>query len=314
MKLNEYFSWANDLGNREIGIEVEVEGNYLPDHINGWNIKGDGSLRGNGLEYILPQPVGRNVYEKRINLLYDTFHKPPFSINPSDRCGVHIHLNCRELEFEQIFNFIVLYLICEDLLMHWCGDEREGNSFCLRAKDAEWLIYQLINDKKNHSFNYSTNMETFKYASINIAALRRYGSLEFRGLGTPITAKPIINWINILLALKDYAISCERSSDLISDVCIKTPKTYLREIIGNDLFNVIKCPNMAEMLIEGARRIQALAYTPLGKYKKKERLQGNLLMVNGSWDALPTNWTTILQQEEELERQARLVEEINEDI
>ena len=271
MRLGDYFSWRNDLAHREIGIEVEMEGPYLPSEIRGWSVKGDGSLRGNGLEYILPNPVSRNLFEERISRLYDAFLSQPHQIDPSDRCGVHIHLNCRDLEIDEIFNFITLYLVVEDVLMHWCGDNREGNLFCLRARDAEWMIRMLIQDKKYGIFDTVTHNETFKYGSLNLAALARYGSLEFRGLETPKTPHRIITWIKLLLALKDYAIATRHSSDLISGVCIKTPRVFLTEILGKELFDEIKCRNISDMMVEGARRVQALAYIPLGKIPKKER-------------------------------------------
>src|SRR3546814_10629127 len=38
--------------NGEVGVEIEMEGDYLPVHVDGWRAEPDGSLRGNSMECV----------------------------------------------------------------------------------------------------------------------------------------------------------------------------------------------------------------------------------------------------------------------
>ena len=251
----------------EIGIEVELEGQGLKVAVNGWLTEGDGSLRNYGVEFILREPLSKKDAYIRLDGLYKSLKKNSI-LNISDRCAVHIHVNCQNMEIKQVFNYISLYLILEDLILSWCGEEREGNLFCLRAKDAEWLIYSLIGDKKNWGvFETVTNRNSFKYASINVASIRYYGSLEFRALPTPISAKPIKDYISLLLRIKRKALEVGDAKDFISECSARGEREWVKGILGPH-FNMLKCMGMDEKIMAGVRRTQALIYTPLKKIKK----------------------------------------------
>jgi len=271
----------------EIGLEIEMEGEGLFDHkCSGWSNDMDGSLRGHGVEFILNGPLSEEGAYKKLDSLYKMLKKHT-KITPSDRCGVHIHINCQHMEIEQVFNYITLYLILEDLILSWCGEDREGNLFCLRARDAEWLVYSLIDDKKNSGiFNIVTNRNTFKYGTINVAAIRYYGSLEFRSLRTPKTSQLIKDYISLLLRIKSKALEVKDASEFISDCSAKGEIEWAKKILGPH-FDMLKNKNMNEKIMEGVRRIQTLAYTPLKKIKdvpkRKRQIQredGELVRVN----------------------------------
>src|SRR5574341_1811147 len=106
MKIMEWFKYPNDLGiHQEIGIEVETEGNFLPNVVPSWNIKHDGSLRGNSKEYVLKAPCSRIKAKEKLDLLYDALKVN--GIDDSKRCGVHIHLNVRNNTIEETFNIVI---------------------------------------------------------------------------------------------------------------------------------------------------------------------------------------------------------------
>ena len=133
----------------EIGIEVEMEGSYLGgEKIKGWLREGDGSLRGHSVEFILNSPLSEKKAYIKLDALYKSL-KNNSHMDPSNRCAVHIHINCQNMEIKEVYNYISLYLILEDVILSWCGEEREGNLFCLRAKDAEWLMLQTIRVKNS---------------------------------------------------------------------------------------------------------------------------------------------------------------------
>ncbi len=254
----------------ELGIEIEMEGEGLYDvNCKNWVIDGDGSLRGHGAEYVLNGPMTKQGAFDSVDVLYKQLEKRA-NIAPSDRCGVHIHINCQHMDIKKVFNYITLYLIFEDLLLSWCGEDREGNLFCLRAKDAEWLLVSLIEDKKSFGKFYKTGHKgTFKYSAMNVAALTYYGSLEFRSLRTPSSPSPIKEYVNLLLHLKKVALKATDTKDFIAGCSKRGEIEWAREILG-PYFNMLRHRNMDEMIIEGVRRAQALAYTPLKVIKRKQ--------------------------------------------
>jgi len=254
-----------------IGLEVEMEGEGLMGlNTPAWRKDGDGSLRGHGVEFILDHPLSEKDAYEAVDALYQGFKRAD-KIKPSNRCGVHVHVNCQWLEIEQVFNYITLYLILEDLILKWCGEDREGNLFCLRAKDAEWLLYSLIGDKRDVGiFSETTNRRMYKYASINIAAIHYYGSLEFRALRTPSSPKPVKDFISLLLRIREKALDVREGKDFISACSARGETEWAREILGPH-FNMLRCGDMDHMIMEGIRRIQALAYTPLKKLSPPKR-------------------------------------------
>ena len=265
MKLNEYFKWRNTISKEnEIGIEVEMEGGYLPESVTGWQIKTDGSLRGNSFEYVFPAPTTREKSQVLIERLYTAFNSPSYKIKPSDRCGVHIHVNYRHETLETIFNAISLYFMLEDVLMHWCGEEREGNLFCLRAKDAEHILYALIKDKQQGGFDRVTSQNNFKYGALNLAALQAYGSLEYRGLQTPKITKPILTYLDIVTKIKDWA-KTHSERETMDLFCHSGPLVFMRQVLGPTLARALRYEGWQRDMIEGVRRMQMLAYTPLHK-------------------------------------------------
>ena len=140
----------------EIGIEIEMEGQMLP-HIgsNTWRSEADGSLRGESIEYVLKKPVAREQVAKVLTQLQDMLAKDGAVLEPSNRCGVHVHVNAQQYTFLQVMNIVVLYLMFEDILTKFCGQHREGNYFCLRARDAGRFVEQLIATMKNCSIHHT---------------------------------------------------------------------------------------------------------------------------------------------------------------
>lgn len=274
MNIKDYYG-VRDVGDVEVGIEIEMEGRNLhQDSVKGWTVVGDGSLRGEAVEYVLKKPIKRKEIGLLLNRLWTNTKQWGAEFVPSDRCGVHIHVNCQELTFKQTFNFIILYLMLEDVLVKWCGEGRPGNMFCLRAKDAEWLVYALVKDRTAGALDMSTDRDGMRYASLNISALKKYGSLEFRALASPTEWKIVETWAKLLLSLKDIAIATDDPRDFISSCSVQGPTEWAKGILG-EYYDMLSYPDMEEDLMEGARRVQMLAYSKLGEIP--ERVQAAMV-------------------------------------
>ena len=265
MKIHEIYNCKRQK-DKDIGIEIEIEGTNLKYPINRyWNGKPDGSLRGNSMEYILKSPVHRSKTKSRLFSLKTELEDYNSILNPSDRCGVHIHVNCQDLTVKEVINFAIVYLILENLLVEMCGENRIGNLFCLRASDAETIISTLRRCKQENSLDFIQH-NRYRYASINLAALSKFGSVEFRAFQTPKNIMKIQGWIDILLRIKDASLEFKDAHDIIESVSFGGPEVFVRNILGAYAKN-ITLEGREHLITEGVRRVQEIAYV---REKKKK--------------------------------------------
>lgn len=243
----------------EIGIEIEMEGrNLLRGNSGAWNYHEDNSLRGESAEYVLRNPVSRSRVQEVLQQLQKALHKAGSELNPSDRCGVHIHMNCQKLTVKQVFCFAILYLIFEDLLVRWCGSDREGNLFCMRSKDAEGLITALATAASKNSL-LDLQYDSYRYASINLFALSKYGSVEFRSMRTTKEFEPIATWAELLIKVKDGSLKFNHPKEIIETLSLQGPVKFAENIFG-DMYRELAHKDNEIIIIDAVRRVQRVAY------------------------------------------------------
>ena len=188
-----------------IGLEVEVEADALPHTPEDyWRSINDGSLRGPSGEYVLPRPVNLPEAIAAVKQLHLAFKRERIEPHNSPRCAVHVHLNCLTLSVEKAVDVALVFFLFESLLSHYCGALRQGNFFSLQAHEAPAIVSNLIRLRRNIEDNMLFN-QTYRYAFTNMAALRHFGSLEIRGLGTPQNLLEIIPWVEGLAHLYNFA-------------------------------------------------------------------------------------------------------------
>lgn len=251
-----------DAGKVDVGIEIEVEGKRLPEVVpGGWRAHMDGSLRGESMEYVLHNPAPARKVEYYLNQLMECFEENESTINDSDNTGVHIHINCQWMTTEQVLKFACLYLMMEEILVSMCGKNRAGNLFCLRARDAEGLIYRLCEAKRAMNLN-GLQSDLVRYSSLNMAALSKFGTLEFRAMRTPNDFRKLEEWINILITIRDASGMFDKIEDMVEGVSRQGAKRFLTLIFGQDKADQIWNHNCEDMLLRGVRLVQDIAYTP----------------------------------------------------
>lgn len=242
----------------EVGIEVEVEGNNLrsmfPRAVP-WKAVHDGSLRGESMEYVLRKPLKREAYPLALNVLRNQLEEGGSRVVYSNRCGVHVHINCQELEISDVVSIITTYLCLEEVLVKWCGEDRVGNLFCLRATDAAGIIryIQRLIDTKNIGI---CGTDRIRYGSINLKALSTYGSLEFRAMRSDLTPGVIEDWVEMLLRIKDYSVG-KQPVDIISQFSMQGPQDFFNDVLGEFRDKVNPCDYD---LTTGMRNAQEVAF------------------------------------------------------
>lgn len=247
----------------DIGVEIEVEGRNLPRCVKYWRNEQDGSLKGEETaEYVLGKPYDLHGVDEALNYLDQLYNECGTVVDNSVRAGVHIHINCQALTITQLYNYITTYLLLENLLVHWCGEFREGNLFCLRTCDAEWMLGTLkaaARDPK-HQFRQRFHRDDLRYSSMNVKALGDYGSLEFRAMRGTRDLKLIYKWAETLFNLRQFACTFNKPTDIIEQFSIGGINSFLERALGKNMDMFTNGVDYQKLVWQGMRNAQDVAF------------------------------------------------------
>lgn len=243
----------------DVGIEIEVEGRNLPYPEKYWKREQDGSLRGESAEYVLVKPLSLDQAAIALKSLAIDYKKAGAEIDDSVRAGVHVHVNVQTLNIVELYNFITLYLVLEELLVEFCGPTRVGNLFCLRSCDADFLVDSLKAAARGRRFRTLVD-DNLRYASMNVKALGNYGSLEFRAMRSTTDFNLIHTWASILVGLREAAKQFGEPRDIINGFSEGEAIGFLDRVLGEhaDIFKDYR--DVAGALTRGMRIAQDVAF------------------------------------------------------
>lgn len=233
--------------NKDFGIEIEVEGRSLPNvESKYWESKDDHSLRGESREYISNGPQYYKDLIPALDELKAAFHENGSKLQMSFRTSVHVHINMTQQNIDQIQAMIYLYLLYEDAFLNYAGEERNGNRFCLGFKDAEGLVQSII-DLVNVENIHRIDGNQLRYASLNIASLNQFGTLEFRALRGTIDSAIIQPWVGMLIGLRSMANVMGSASSVYRYLMELGIEKFTKNVFGQWL-NIFRYPNMYQDL------------------------------------------------------------------
>ena len=182
------------------GMEVEVEN--VPDPVvicqkqPYWTITIDNSLRDYGYEFITP-PLRADQFEGALKQLN---YSLPNNCRFTPRTSVHVHMNVRDLNIEQINSLILIYTVMEGVLFNWVGT-RKDNVFCIPIIDTDYVqnYITFVNDPRDMVESWN------KYTAFNMQPVCTKGTVEFRHMYGTANVNVLLKWINILSKLKQFA-------------------------------------------------------------------------------------------------------------
>lgn len=179
--LNQRMIEHDDIPKGDLGIELEIEGTFtsLPTNSKFWKAKGEGSLR-NGFEFISNGIIPIKDLDRYVDKLFTYLEHEGTVLSPTIRCSTHVHVNVADFSFYEYFNVLFYYYLVEDILVGSQGPLRKGNLFCLRMSDAEQIVRNLGSSIKGRSGPYAYDQGSSKYAALNVAVFKKFGSIEFR--------------------------------------------------------------------------------------------------------------------------------------
>jgi hypothetical protein len=210
---------------RYIGVEIEVsesnpdDGEHIFETLTKWGCAAvhDGSLPETGYE-INTAPAKGEVFEKEINAVCAALKVANAKVNSS--CGLHVHIDCRDLNFYDLKKTILVYSKVEESLFRMLAKSRTTNHYCqkinkkfdkiLIEKDKNWRknlleqtygsnslgIREARRDKYNEARYYALNIHSWFYRK----------TLEFRQHQGTVDPKKIINWAKICQSIVNFAV------------------------------------------------------------------------------------------------------------
>lgn len=171
----------------------------------------DGSLRGNAYEFI-SKPMRS---EEALPALTKYFELTKFTAaNYSDRCSVHVHVNCTDLEPSTVANVAILYTLVEEILFTFVGGNRDSNIYCIpwnQCRSHLDLVRRFLDDPG------STLRRWSKYTALNLLPLAKLGTIEFRQMHGTADIEKLTTWVNLIGSLFKVAKEYELN-DLIAEV------------------------------------------------------------------------------------------------
>ena len=242
----------------DAGVEIEVEGSRLPVPELYWRSERDGSLRGEAREYVLKKPLDLPDVRKALEHLDQSYKDNNTVVNESVRAGVHVHVNVQQLSITELFSFITAYIILEDLLIKYCGEYREGNLFCLRTRDAEYLLHILEQVAATKSYIDFDN-DVLRYSSMNVCSLSRYGSLEFRAMRGTRDLGLIGDWAEMLVGIRNAASKFDSPKHIVEYLQEHGAESFLETFLGDFKDSLCKGLPTEEIINCGLLRAYHLA-------------------------------------------------------
>jgi hypothetical protein len=180
-----------------VGIEIEVENVKQVEHLDYyWKMKDDGSLRNYGKEFTTI-PLRATQIPYALEYLSKALQNNDLSFSP--RTSVHVHLNVRDMAWDQIRVLTLLYAIFERHFFHLAGTKRESSIFCVPLyKTTQLSCLNWIEQ----------NPKWHKYNAINLATILgdgdvpRFGTIEFRHMYGTQDHDLLCPWIDNILKLR----------------------------------------------------------------------------------------------------------------
>jgi hypothetical protein len=176
-----------------------------------FTIETDNSLRGSAYEFISLPMRSRNA----IAAMEDFIKGCGFDDqNYSDRCSVHVHVNCTDLELSAVSSLALIYTVFEEILFEFVGHDRESNIYCVGWNQCR-AHYDLI---QNFLSDGGAVLRRWnKYTALNLIPLHTQGTVEFRHMHGTADISKLTTWINIIGSMFKVAKE-ETLNNLITQV------------------------------------------------------------------------------------------------
>jgi hypothetical protein len=186
---------------RRFGIELEISRAHPFRELQGQTVfgaKGDGSVNGDGREFVSPILQGDDGLQSVRNFLaYANAH----NWHADASCGYHLHIDVRDLTGLQKRKIAYAYALTQDVWFAFVNSHRNNSHWCgkfrMTAADVE-----RITEPRGRGFRHVRGHMT--RGSWAVCCGTRHGTFEIRlHQGTLVEAE-VINWVKLHTWFADY--------------------------------------------------------------------------------------------------------------
>lgn len=236
-----------------VGIEIELEAGYkrsIGAYVSSphWDMKGDGSLRYNGVE-LVSRPVGGASLDAALTDLSKILAS--LNATASMRTSVHCHVDFTNSDMKEVCQFLCGFALFECILFSASGKDRYWNmyspglSFCYNQVRLANEIVQLCTKEdfdgvrqKVHTWN--------KYSGINLRSLEVFGTVEVRSHSGTTEPEEVREWVKMLLQLREYTRT-RTCTQMVQDAAVQGHLSVFPECGYPYTFYLNNCCNAAEI-------------------------------------------------------------------
>lgn len=231
------------LRNGNLYLTAYLESLDIPFHY--WRAVEDGSLR-EGTEFIFEGAmVGANITAalSSMQVFLDKYRRNNKPVSITERCSVHVHLDVRDLNEDQLNNLIMIYILVERVLFQHINPLRLKNNYCRPLSDSSFkhTLHNMIKQKGSmHALCDVIRRDCDKYSALNVLPVTRFGSVEFRHHHGTSDMSKVKDWINVILALK--VVSRDLSINNLLDIydqkgaIVMLSTIFDRTILGDTVY------------------------------------------------------------------------------
>lgn len=216
---------------RCVGLELEAV-NGKPENLGDKvdrriGISHDGSLSGDVPLELQTPPASTSELEKIIHNATKALQSVDYEVNKS--CGVHIHLDSDDFrdDANKVFHLLTTYYAIEPVLFAMLPKSRRNNKYAqplrnwideprmmMLSRVGHWTTQSLELEwyktrRRDDVLNYKqrTKYDSSRYHGFNLHALFKNGHIEYRYHHGSLNGKKITNWINLHLAITEWALN-----------------------------------------------------------------------------------------------------------
>jgi len=192
----------------EQGVEVHVE-DYNHRVRPHWKIVPDGSLPKNGWELVSP-PMAPSIAESEIGSVAKGLAHARATVNHA--CGYHIHHAARHLSVAAVARLALGYNNAQSVMDMLVPMHRISQTYCMPLRyDEIAMIERWEADFRSYTVADAGGPfgEGFRYRHVNLAAISKHGTIEFRQHPGTVSENKILNWYKLTGAMIDLVSAGE---------------------------------------------------------------------------------------------------------
>lgn len=191
-----------------MGIEIECEVSAcrnMPSSSSvpmGWTVHSDGSLR-HGREFVLAIPLSGDALAAAIHAFFESAGTLGRALTSS----THIHLDMLDdVSPEVLQTLILMVYVLEPGIFQLSDPGREWTGYTNRLSTADDLFIAGLLDPRigqdDSALGRVLELNGSRYYGLNLKALTKYGSLEFRYFPTCTSREELFDWVGLVQTFK----------------------------------------------------------------------------------------------------------------